>query len=510
MKQRSPQEATRRSSNLGNRQMFLLVVAVATIFFTISTLGAHQGLLGSSLSDADNMALLASIQTNSSLRGRMDKLELRWQKTIDELSTTQKTADASLRAEMQNLTQTLQQLVSDQQRLSTELQELRSLRDSSIAPSKFAYTFVIGGCNPKEKGYRNYFYNILVATKTLREHGSRSDVVVFVQMAYKYKGDVIPEEDARWFDAMGIHIRYIPKDPHESFYSIMLEKFRILTLTEYDRVIFMDGDVLPRTNLDYIFEKSMSGVFRENLVLAGSVEPASGGFFMLKPSPGDFELVQQIIHDSHVRGMALPYPHWDDEVGWGHKIEAPDYYDQLKDKSGTLWNFYGSHADQGLLYHWVKYVKKSVTVVLGGSTVDWIPHPNGTMHRVEGLSNLDELVQGERISCWAMQNNFRKCRPPHSDFMHFTGKKKPWILGPPVNLTEGSASFKEESRRFWFSELAAVNRTLGMGLNFSAWDRDQVPSLGFIPARKDLMDAVNRKRETHVTENATDSESAAQ
>jgi hypothetical protein len=34
-------------------------------------------------------------------------------------------------------------------------------------------------------------------------------------------------------------------------------------------------------------------------------------------------------------------------------------------RKGDEWSFYGAFTDQGLLYHWVKYVKKRVSMIRG-------------------------------------------------------------------------------------------------------------------------------------------------
>lgn len=100
----------------------------------------------------------------------------------------------------------------------------------------------------------------------------------------------------------------------------MMEKFRILKLTEYSRVMYLDYDVLPTCNLDYMFELSdplpteISGSFRlkENVILSYQSEPSSGGMFILKPNVSDYDHIQRIIRKKEIRSMELPYPHWDE------------------------------------------------------------------------------------------------------------------------------------------------------------------------------------------------------
>lgn len=156
------------------------------------------------------------------------------------------------------------------------------------AKSKYAYSFVIGGCNPNKPAYKGFLYNILVATRLLREVGSTADVVAFFQLSYEYQDStVLPDEDVRALEGLGIRILYIPQSPHESFYETVLNKFRILELTEYRRVLLMDGDVMPVSNLDYLFELSDDNKYgpgnstlKGNVVVSGPWEPANAGFFL--------------------------------------------------------------------------------------------------------------------------------------------------------------------------------------------------------------------------------------
>ena len=41
-----------------------------------------------------------------------------------------------------------------------------------------------------------------------------------------------------------------------------LNKVIILNSTEYKRILYLDADVIPLASLEYIFDLSMSGVFR--------------------------------------------------------------------------------------------------------------------------------------------------------------------------------------------------------------------------------------------------------
>jgi hypothetical protein len=378
--------------------------------------------------------------------------------------------------------------------------------------SPYTYAFVIGGCNPDKPAYRNYIYNILVATRILREQGSKADVVVFFQMSYDSALEALPGEDVRILNEMNILHRYIPKSKVENFFKTMLDKFRVLGLTEYRRVLFMDGDVMPTGNLDYLFELSdgENAILKKNFIVTGREEPANGGFFMLSPGEGELEEMQQIIHDREVEAQSLPYPYFDPVVGWGHKIVPPDKWEVLSN-SGTNWTFwagklcvvfttilqtttsvssppllnivrflpFSAFADQGLLYHWVKYAKRSVSIAYQDTIQNFGALPNGTIV-LENTLVRPFANHSKPIKCLNLAK-LCKMNAPRSDFVHFTGRKKPWFHGPSSDQSEETRL--QSASHFWFYHLGQLNDELHLGLNFSSWEtgKSRRPLLGMYP-----------------------------
>ena len=354
---------------------------------------------------------------------------------------------------------------------------------NSTSTHRFAYAYVIGGCKPEDPSYRNYLNDIMVSTYVQREEGSKADVIVFIQMAFESEFDELSEEDMRLLNTMAIQVRYIPKAKDESFYRIMLDKFRVLGLIDYDRVIFMDGDVMAVGNLDYIFELSVAGVLKENLVFAGTTEPANGGFFMLSPKIDAEDRIHEIINGKEARGARIPYPHWDTTVGWGHEIEQDDYWQLLnRRQKKTEWDFYGAFADQGLLFHWVKYEQKSVSIVFRKEVEHW-GEDNEGKPVLEATSDLS--VFGHRVErkCWVGTMKLKPCQAPHSDFVHFTGKRKPWLAGPPDDLSPETRMATAD--HFWFQTLSVLNDKMQIGLDFKNWRKGHRPFLGMFPLHKD-------------------------
>ena len=237
-------------------------------------------------------------------------------------------------------------------------------------------------------------------------------------------------------EAAGITVKYLPKSQVlDNFFTAQMDKFRILDMVEYRRVLYMDSDVLPFCSLDYFFELSdgPDAILRENIVLVGISEPAQGGLFMLKPNHEDFVELTEMMN-KYLEGGG----EFDKEIGWGHKITFPDdwrFPDQYGFmKAGTKWDFYAANADQGLLYYWTKYRKKNVSILGEEIAESWygekVIGEDGTEESTEIHNDLHMMITDVHLS--------RRCSPfesgdfglklyaPYSDFRHYTGRYKPW------------------------------------------------------------------------------------
>jgi hypothetical protein len=177
-----------------------------------------------------------------------------------------------------------------------------------------------------------FVYNILVAARILKEQGSTADIVVFFQLSNSYKRtDTLPEQDLQALSGLEVHIRYIPQSEQESFDDTVMDKFRILQLTQYRPVLLLDGDAMPLANLNYLFQRSDDNKFgpgnstlKANVVVASPMEPANAGFFMLTPGEGEYERIQEVIRAREQKVQDKDGVKFDVEEGWGHTIEAPD------------------------------------------------------------------------------------------------------------------------------------------------------------------------------------------
>lgn len=210
---------------------------------------------------------------------------------------------------------------------------------TTTAKDKFAYAFLIAGCDPKNPVYKGYIYSIAVSKYLFTKYGSTNDVIVMVRMHSDTDFETLPPEDENILKKSGIIVKYLPKAQLDNFHTAMMDKFRILQLVDYTRVLYLDADVIPLNNLDYVFEMSVgpNAVLEENLSLAYNNEPTSGGFFMLKPSDKDYDLISTIVEKREREGY-----HFNETIGWGHVMKPPDEWESLLGPKGSLWNFYGS------------------------------------------------------------------------------------------------------------------------------------------------------------------------
>lgn len=387
---------------------------------------------------------------------------------------------------------------------------------SGRASSPFAYVFLVAGCDPNNPFYLGYLYGVMIAIQSLQDSGSQADFVVMIQMAANAT-ETLPQEE--WLKQPGIRVMYLPQHSATTvkaaegfaFNQAQMLKFHMLHLTEYQRVLYLDSDIMPVCNLDYIFELSVGDApyLKENLIVAWTEEPANGGFFMLQPGHGEFEELQGVVNKQREEGSKLPYPHFDEVQGWGHVIQPNDEWIAGK-RRGRLWNFYAAYSDQGLLYHWVKYVKKNVVIIAQRTGEWWGTDHNDTLvlqeRRPQALSNYSCLPRGNPRSLkfahhQAYGGNLIG-NVPYGDYIHFYGPFKPWLVDqadPPV-IDKMHAS---SARSYWFFLLRQLNEKLSMGIDFDHWTLERAKleqtAHNRVPTLQSLVEAEKLKSGDHAT-----------
>lgn len=360
--------------------------------------------------------------------------------------------------------------------------EEKTTKDKNKPTSPFAYAYVVGGCDPDKPAYRSFLQNIFSNTNIQREEQSTADVVVFFQMLFSSEHTTLPDEDLRLLNALNIQVEMIPKSEEEGFDKIMMEKFRILELKQYERILYLDSDVMVRGSLDYLFTLSKNGELKRNVIFADEYVPAAGSIFMVTPKEGNWDRVLELVREKEERGSSLPMPHWDETVGWGQKFVDGDAYELLGGKKDSSWDFLGASSDLGLLYHWAKYEDKSVSIIMKETVQHWDVDDKGIIH-LDTEEKLEKVFRGlgMKRKCWVETMKSKPCIMPHSDFVHFPSTKKPWLHSPPKAASSKNMAL-DSPLLFWFYALSIVNKKLDMGLDYSDWKIEHRPLLGMHPS----------------------------
>lgn len=242
---------------------------------------------------------------------------------------------------------------------------------TSQARYPHAYAFVIWKVDPSDpaKPYRKYLSNIFVAAKLLREWEIQADIMLLLKLRSGTTHLRLPDEDLENLDKLGIRLVYLPQPPDipdpDKVFRQMFFKFALWNCTDYERILYLDSDVLPLANLDYMFHLSyrpkedgdkhrsyMKGYnvtstqasfwIQPNAVIAGWAQPANGGFVLLEPNTEDYYQLQDLIATKQGT-RARPF---DVLNGWGHAIQPPDLWETNFEKQGTNWTFVSVSGDR--------------------------------------------------------------------------------------------------------------------------------------------------------------------
>ena len=122
--------------------------------------------------------------------------------------------------------------------------------------SDYAYAWVLGGIHEDKPSYKGFVWTILISANILRREGSEADLWVYARLSPNSTLEELPDDDKRMFRALDINVILLDKPKKESFAQVVYDKFLTITMTDYKRVMFLDGDMMPMTNLDYIFHMS--------------------------------------------------------------------------------------------------------------------------------------------------------------------------------------------------------------------------------------------------------------
>ncbi|KAI0507878.1 hypothetical protein KFK09_014006 [Dendrobium nobile] len=134
-----------------------------------------------------------------------------------------------------------------------------------------------------------YVCGAIAAAQSIRFSGSTRDLVILVDetISNHYKNGL---EDAGWKIKKIRRIRN-PKAEKDAYNEWNYSKFRLWQLTEYDKIIFIDADLLILRNIDFLFTMPEISASGNNGTLFNS------GVMVIEPSLCTFKLLMENINE---------------------------------------------------------------------------------------------------------------------------------------------------------------------------------------------------------------------
>ncbi|XP_051126520.1 putative UDP-glucuronate:xylan alpha-glucuronosyltransferase 3 [Andrographis paniculata] len=134
-----------------------------------------------------------------------------------------------------------------------------------------------------------YVCGAIVAAQSIRMSGSTRDLVILVD-------DTITDYHRGGLEAAGWKIHTIqrirnPKAERDAYNEWNYSKFRLWQLTDYDKIIFIDADLLVLRNIDFLFEMPEISATGNNATLFNS------GVMVIEPSNCTFQLLMDHINE---------------------------------------------------------------------------------------------------------------------------------------------------------------------------------------------------------------------
>ncbi|XP_010539696.1 PREDICTED: putative UDP-glucuronate:xylan alpha-glucuronosyltransferase 3 isoform X2 [Tarenaya hassleriana] len=164
-----------------------------------------------------------------------------------------------------------------------------------------------------------YVCGAITAAQSIRMAGSTRDLVILVDESISdyHRGGL---EAAGWKIHTIQRIRN-PKAEPEAYNEWNYSKFRLWQLTEYDKIIFIDADLLILRNIDFLFEMPEISATGNNATLFNS------GVMVVEPSNCTFQLLMDHI-DEIVSYNGGDQGYLNEIFTWWHRI--PKHMNFLK------------------------------------------------------------------------------------------------------------------------------------------------------------------------------------
>ena len=186
----------------------------------------------------------------------------------------------------------------------------------------------------------DFIKGALCLQESLKKVGSKYHLVTLVT------DDLAGHADLKYID----DCRIVPYKmfKYDGRYNCTINKLWMLTLTEFDRLMFIDADVFVSENLDFMFDKYRNYNFVGRIHINRGVENRitfEGGIFILKPIGKDYiesnmdAWEQMYVTDEDILGFEI-FPYYKETFTtmdfpdyinkYFHSYEEPKYFRAFK------------------------------------------------------------------------------------------------------------------------------------------------------------------------------------
>lgn len=296
--------------------------------------------------------------------------------------------------------------------------------------TKYAYVSLLHGIDTSF-AYRGFLYHAILVKKALEQLGSEMDFVLLVGFSSgEISQDSAVQADLSLLRQHKIKLFFLPRLEEDlqgqqrkkkvSFMEMALLKITPWSFSQYKRVQFLDGDVLPHKNMDCLFELD------RNSFNTGSASPLNSGWYLGIPNMKDYE-------EMKVLAVNRARTKWNEKLGWGKEVPTDLWY-RGRGRTVKKWDFNGASLDQGLLTH---------HFVLTHGRVQLFDFKDAELYD-ENYIHQSREIHELSPRCLSIL--------PTDRFYHYTGRNKPWLqdLDHP----------KDKSIKYWKTQLDRAGLTL--------------------------------------------------
>ena len=204
--------------------------------------------------------------------------------------------------------------------------------------SKFAYVTLLSGIDSSYK-YRGFLYNVLIMRKALVQSGSVADLIALIGLSEK---DISPfQSDLDLLRKAGVIIHILPRfldEYHDlGFAEMALLKITPWSFTQYEKIQFFDGDIMPLQNMDCFFQLEF------NSFTVGAVSPLNSGWYLAIPNITAYNYMKE-------RSVWRLGRDWNKETGWREIMPGGLMYRGGKETCKEWYDIHASSKYLKLLY----------------------------------------------------------------------------------------------------------------------------------------------------------------